>query len=76
MVDEHNWRSTWAQPVRELRSAPLGGHCGETMELEGRELTINTPLLLLRNSQENQQTEQFWLKELRKRVRRYDTTWP
>ena len=43
MVLEHDWRSTWPHPVRELRDAPHGGRCGETMELEGREPTINTP---------------------------------
>jgi len=40
MVVEHNWRSTWTRP---LRDAPLGDRCGETMELEGSEPTINTP---------------------------------
>jgi len=29
------------RPLRELRDAPLGGRCGETMELERREPTIN-----------------------------------
>jgi len=43
MVVEHDRRSTWTHPLRELRDAPLGGLYGETMELEGREATINTP---------------------------------
>jgi len=42
MVVEHIRRSTWTHPLRENRDAPHGGHCGETMELEGREPTINT----------------------------------
>ena len=29
--------------------APLGGHCGETKELEGREPSINTPPHLSRH---------------------------
>jgi len=43
MVVEHNQRSTWIRPLRKLRDATLGGHCGETMELEGRQPAINTP---------------------------------
>jgi hypothetical protein len=27
--------------LRELRDVSLGGHCGETMELEGRKPTIS-----------------------------------
>jgi len=42
IVVEHNQRSTWTRPLRELRDTPLGGHCSETMQLEGREPTINT----------------------------------
>jgi hypothetical protein len=36
LVVQHNQRSTWTHPLRELRD-------GETMEIEGREPTINTP---------------------------------
>jgi len=39
MVVEHNQRSTWRHPLREPRDAALGGRCGETMELEDREIT-------------------------------------
>ena len=45
---EHNWMSTWSHPFRALGGAPLGGCCGETIELEGREPTINTLLQLWR----------------------------
>jgi len=44
MVVEHNWRSNWTDSFTELGDVPLGGRCGETMELEGREPTINTTL--------------------------------
>jgi len=37
MLVEHNRRSTWRCPSRDRRDSPLGGHCGETTELEGRE---------------------------------------
>ena len=46
MVVEHNWRSTWRCPLSKLRYAPHGGSCGE---IEGRELTINTPPNLSRH---------------------------
>jgi len=42
MVVEHDWRSTWTCPFTGPRDAPLGGSCGETKELEGREPTIIT----------------------------------
>jgi hypothetical protein len=43
MVVEHDQRSIWTRPLQELSDAPLGGRCGEMMELEGREPTIDTP---------------------------------
>jgi len=43
MVVVHNLRSTWTRPLGELRDTPLGGRCGEMMELEGSEPTFNTP---------------------------------
>jgi len=43
MVLAYNWRNTWTRPLRKLRDALLGGCCGEMMEPEGREPTINTP---------------------------------
>jgi hypothetical protein len=74
MVLEHNQRSTWTLPLRELRVAPLGGHCGETMELEGREPIINTLLHLSRHINGIHEKESFWFEDRRHRVRRYDTT--
>jgi len=41
MVDNHNKSSTGRRPLIEPRDVPLGGHCGETTEIEGREPTIN-----------------------------------
>jgi len=49
---------------------------GETAVLEGRELIINTPPQLSRHPKGICENEQFWLEERRKRVRRYNTTWP
>ena len=46
MVDEHNRRSTWRRPLRAPRDVPLGGHCGDKMELESSGPTINNPPLL------------------------------
>ena len=74
MVVEHIWRSTWTRPVRELRDAPLRGCWGETMELEGREPTMNTPLHLSRHPNGIHEIERFWFKEHRNWVRRYDIT--
>jgi len=61
-------------PMTELRDAPLGGHSGETMELEGRELSINTPPHLSGHPIGIHDKEQFWLEQRRNPVRRYDTT--
>jgi len=61
MLIMHNWRGAWKLPVRELRNIPLGSHCGESMELEGRELTVNTPPHLLLNPNEIHENQQFWL---------------
>jgi len=62
------------------RSQAPGGvscrRCGETAELEGREPIINTPPHLPRHPKRIREKEQLWLQERRKRVRRYDTTWP
>jgi len=65
MVLEHNSRSTWTHPLRELRDAPLGGHFGETMELEGREPTINTLPDLSRHPNGIHKKEWFWFEERR-----------
>jgi len=46
LVVEYNRRSTTRHPLKEPTVAPLGGHCGEMMEPEGREPTINIPLPL------------------------------
>ena len=43
----------------ELRDAPLGGRCGKTMELKGREPTINTLLHLSRHPKGIHEKEQF-----------------
>jgi len=59
---------------RTFRDAPLGGHCGETMELEGREPTINTLLHLSRHPNGIHEIEGFWFEERKNGVRRYDTT--
>jgi len=74
MVVEHNWRSTWTRPLREHRDSPLGGRCGETMELDGREPTIHTPLHLMQHPNVLHEKEQLWFKEYRNWVRRYNTT--
>jgi len=74
MVVKHNERSTRTLTLRELRDAPLGGRCGETMELDGREPTINAPPHLSRHPNGIHEKEQFWLEERRNRVRRYDTS--
>jgi len=68
MVVEHNLRSTWTRPVGELCDALLGGHCGETMELEGREPTINTPPQVLRHPNIIHETERFLFEECMNRV--------
>jgi hypothetical protein len=41
MVAEDNGRWTLRLPLRNPRYAPVGGRCGETMEREGREPTVN-----------------------------------
>jgi hypothetical protein len=41
MVLEDNWRSIWTRQLSELGDAPIGRHCGDTMELEGTEPNIN-----------------------------------
>jgi len=58
----------------ELRDARPGGRCGETMQLEGREPTINTTPHLSQHPKGIHEKEQFWFEEWRNRVRRYDTT--
>jgi len=72
-VVEHNRRSTWIRPLRELRDALLGGRWGETMEREVRKPTINTPPHLLRHPNGIHGIGS-WFEEHRNRVRRYDTT--
>jgi len=74
MVVKHNQRSTWTRPLRELRDATLGGRCGETMELEGRDSTSNTLPHLSRHPNGIHVKERFWFKECRIQVRRYVTT--
>jgi hypothetical protein len=56
----------------------FGGRCGETMELEGREPTINTAPHLPRHSNGINEKEEFWFTEHWNLVTRYDTTqrWP
>jgi hypothetical protein len=56
-----------------FRVARLGGRCGETMELAGREPTINTPPHLTRHPNRIHEKERFWFEEYRNWVRRYDT---
>jgi len=72
MVLEYNWRSAWTRPLRELRDAPLGGRCGETMQLEGREPTINTLPNLSRHPNGIHEKERF--EKCTNPVRRYETT--
>jgi len=76
MAVEHHQRSTSRCPLGEPRNAPLGSRCGEMTELERREPAINHPPHLLRDPNGICETELFGLKELRKRVRRYDTSRP
>jgi len=59
----------------ELRDAPFGGWCVETSELEGRELTINTPPHLSQHPHRIHNNEHYWFEEHRNWVRRYDATW-
>jgi len=75
IVVERNRRSTWTHPLGELTDTPLGGGCSETMELDGREPTINTPQHLSRHPNGIHEKERFWFEERRNWVRRYDTTW-
>jgi len=62
MVLEHNRRSTWTRSLRVLRHAPLGGHCGETMLLEGRDTHHQHSAALLATSKKNssQTAVQVW----------------
>jgi len=41
MVVEHNRRSIWRRPLRAPRDAPVGGRCGDMMELDGSKPTID-----------------------------------
>jgi len=69
-LEEHQ-----ATPIeRTFRDEPFGGHCGETMELEGREPTINNPPHLSRHPNGIHEKEWFWFEEHSNQVRRYDTT--
>jgi len=64
-----------ATPIeRTFRDAPFGGLCVETMELESREPTINTPPLLSQHPKGIHEKERCWFEERRNRVRRNDTT--
>jgi len=73
----HRWYlSTWSHPLRELRDPPLAGRCGKMMELVDREPTMNTPMHLSQHLNGIPENEQFWLEQVRKRVRKYGTTWP
>jgi hypothetical protein len=74
MVIGHNWTSTSTQPVRSCRDAPLGGSCGEIIELGGSEPTINTPPHLLQHTNAIHETELFCLNVCTQSVRRYDAT--
>jgi len=76
MVVEHNQRRTWRYPLREPRDAPLGGHCGEMTQIEGRVPTINIPAHLSLHPNGFREILPFLLIERRKKVRRYDTTQP
>jgi hypothetical protein len=76
MVVEHNWRGFWRHPLRALRDAPPGGHCGDTMKIDGSEPIIDIPPHLSRHANGIRQKQWFYIKELRKKVRKYDTTWP
>jgi len=75
MVVEHNWWSSWTHPVGEYKDAPLGGLFGETMVLEDREPTINSPPYRLQHSNRIDGIERSWLMVCRKRVGSYDTPW-
>jgi len=76
MVVEDNRRSTWRHPFREHRDAPLGGHCGETTELEGRGPIIDIPAHLSGHPNGIGEGEQIYLEARRKKVGTYDNTWP
>jgi len=76
MVVEHNWRSTWRRPLRAPTDAPLGVRCGDTMELDGSEPTIDIRPHLPQHPNGIRENERFLLEEPRKKVRRYDTTRP
>jgi hypothetical protein len=74
MVVESNRRSTWTRLLRELRDALLGGRCGETMELEGREPTTDTPPHPLPYLNGSHGKEWLWFEVRTNLVRRYNTT--
>jgi len=74
MVVKYNRRSTSICPLRELRHALLGGHFGDTIELEGTEPSMDSLLHLSRHPNGIHEEEQFWLEQHRNWVRRYDTT--
>jgi len=76
MVVVHNRRTYWSRWVREPGDAPLGGHCVETTELDGRQPTINILPHLSRHANGILAGGQFSLEECRKKVRRYDTPRP
>jgi hypothetical protein len=75
MVVEHNWRLTWTHPLRKLTYGPLGSHCDDMMEPEGREPTIITPPHLSQYPNGMHEKSHCWLEKSRNRVRGYDTPW-
>jgi hypothetical protein len=72
MVVEDFRTRTWTHPLREHRDVLLGGCCGEMMELEGREPTINTLLHLSRHPNGIHETEEFRFYVHQNLVRRND----
>jgi len=74
--DTNIWVPTQTPTRLQSKEGSTGGRCGETVELDGRRPIINTQPHLWRHSKGIHEKQQLSLKERRKTVRRYDTTWP
>jgi len=73
------WIGTVSYPLYKMTRNCARFHdtwCGKTTDLDGRVTIINTPLDLSQHPKGCFENKQFWLKEYRKKVNRYDTTQP
>jgi len=76
LVVEHNQRSTWRCPLRELRDASLGGCCGKATEVLSGEPTINITPQLSRHANGVREEELIQIEEHQKKLRSYNTARP